>query len=96
MGRNTEQGAGPGLLSMGGCKLVAPDCQGFAADFSLKALRSQPFGSPGWTWMEEGLRGREASVSVLHVHRFPDAEAVQRQDPGFRAGLTWAWSRLCV
>lgn len=34
--------------SPGGCKLVAPDCQGFATDFSLKALRSRPFGS-GWT-----------------------------------------------
>ena len=42
------------------------------------------------------LRDREALVSLLHVHRFPDAEAVQRQDLGFRAGLTWAWSRLYV
>lgn len=52
---NREQGTGPGLLSTGGGKLVAPDCQGFAADFSLKALRSRLFGSPGWTWMEEGF-----------------------------------------
>ena len=54
-GRNTEQGAGPGLLSTGGCKLVAPDCQGFATNFSLKALRSRQLGSPGWMRMEEGF-----------------------------------------
>ena len=34
---------------------MAPDCQGFATDFSLKALRSRQLGSPGWTRMEEGF-----------------------------------------
>ena len=51
---------------------------------------------PGLYMDGRRLRGREGVVYVFCVHCFPDAETVQRENPGFRAGLTWGWSRLCV
>lgn len=56
----------------------------------------QAFWFPGLDVNRRRLPCRKGLVSVFCDGCFTDAEAVQREDPGFRAGQTWGWSSLCL